>query len=143
MHDLWSIDGAVLDAIVHQLTLEGLDVADTDAAFEKAGVDPDTGMRSVDRLARNALLDGTFNLNDVWKIRCVTERGLIRSGAWPDDDTDRLARRIVAALNEAAENEPEPEKRSKFRKAASSVGEVGPKVLGEMLAAYAARMAGG
>ena len=140
--EVWGTDRKMLVEIVRQLAIEGLDFADCDAAIKKAGVDPDGGMRSVKRLVRNGLVDGKSALDGDWVIGHVTERGLIKAGAWPDD-TERVAAQFLAALGEAADREPEPEKRSKLRKAFSAVGDVGTKVAGEALAAYTASVVGG
>jgi hypothetical protein len=68
---------------------------------------------------RRGGLGGTFTVND------VIERGLRHAGAWPDDAT-RLAEQIIAALAEAAENEPEPVRRGRLQRAAGGVAGVGP-----------------
>jgi hypothetical protein len=110
--------------------------------FEKAGVDSAVGERSVGRLVDTDMLQGHSTFGGDWTIVHVSERGLIKAGAWPDD-TERIAGQFLAALTEAADREPEPEKRSKFRRAASTLGEVGTKVAGEALAAYTAGIIGG
>jgi hypothetical protein len=48
-------------------------------------------------------------------------------GAWPTPDA--LAERIVAALNEAAEQEPDPETKGRLKRAAQAVGGVGREVM--------------
>jgi hypothetical protein len=60
---------------------------------------------------------------------------------WPDD-AEHLAERIMAALTEAAEQEPEAEKRGRLRRAAGSVGEVGRDVFAEVLASVITKSAG-
>jgi hypothetical protein len=95
----------------------------------------------VDRLVTNGLLHGTPAGAD-WAIMRATERGLIKAGAWPDD-TERVAAQFLAALDEAADREPEPEKASKLRNAFRAVSDVGTKVAGEAMAAYTAGIIGG
>jgi hypothetical protein len=53
-------------------------------------------------------------------------------GAWPTPDN--LADRIVAALNEAAENETDELKKGKLRRGAEAVAGVGKDVLTDVLA---------
>jgi hypothetical protein len=60
-------------------------------------------------------------------ITAVTERALRAVGQWPA--SDHAADAIVAALNEAADTEPDEEKRSGLRKAAAFLGGAGKDVL--------------
>jgi hypothetical protein len=60
-------------------------------------------------------------------ITNVTERARRAVGQWPASDL--AADAIVAALTEAAEQEPDEEKRSGLRKAAAFLGGAGKEVL--------------
>ncbi|MGC4940784.1 hypothetical protein [Kribbella sp. DT2] len=53
-------------------------------------------------------------------------------GAWPTPEG--LADRIVAALNEAADNEPDEAKKTKLRRAAEAVAGVGRDILTDVTA---------
>lgn len=53
-------------------------------------------------------------------------------GAWPTPDA--LADRIIAALNDAADNEPDEEKKGKLRRGAEAVAGVGKGVLTDVMA---------
>lgn len=140
MDNLWNIDHKVLVEIVRQIEVDGEDFADTAAASERAGVDPNVGGRSVERLVRNGMLVGSSTLSGDWAIGQVTERGLRESGAWPT--ADQLAARVVSALNQTAEREPEPEKQSKLRGLATGLGGAGRDVLVDVMAAVVTKSAG-
>ena len=141
MNDLWSADRRVLAEIVRQLEEDGLDFADCASAFEGAEVEPASGRRSIQRLVNAGMLDGQPVLSGDWVVKGVTERGLRESGVWPAP-ADQVAAQLIAALTQAAEDESEPEKRSKLRGAAASVAGIGKDVLTEVIASYAAKMAG-
>ena len=123
MDNLWTIDAQVLTAIVRQTEIEGESFPDLEAIYTALGLDDQQGYRSIRRLVdagmvisdngRRGGLGGTFTVSG------VTERGLRHAGAWPDDAT-RLAEQIIAALAEAAENEPEPERRGRLQRAAAA-----------------------
>ncbi len=80
-------------------------------------------------------------MRGTWLVNGVTERGLREVGAWPDR-ADQLATHLIAALAEAAECEPEPDRRSRLRTAASGVAGVGRDVLTEVIASYMAKVTG-
>lgn len=84
---------------------------------------------------RRGMCDGMYLVNE------VTERGLRAAGAWPSE-AEALAVQLIAALTEAAENEPDPEQRSKLRAAVSSLGAVGQKTVVEIVASYLAKTTG-
>ncbi|MBC3189492.1 hypothetical protein H7X46_00210 [Pseudonocardia sp. C8] len=141
---LWDVDSRVLTAIVRATEVDGEDFLNAQAIFTQLGVTAADGARSVRRLVDNGYVKTAGDApgrNAVGLISGVTERGLVRSGAWPSD-ADRLADQIIAALAEAAENEPEPERRSRLQRAASGVAGVGRDVLAETLAAIATRSMG-
>jgi hypothetical protein len=115
--NLWTIDAQVLTAIVRQTEIEGESFPDLEAINAALGLDDQQGYRSIRRLVdaglvisdngRRGGLGGTFAVSG------VTERGLRHAGAWSEDAT-RLAEQVIAALAEAAENEPEPERRGRI-----------------------------
>jgi hypothetical protein len=53
-------------------------------------------------------------------------------GAWPTPES--LAERLIAALDSAADDEQEPEKKSKLKQASRAIGGVGRDVLVEVVA---------
>jgi hypothetical protein len=62
-------------------------------------------------------------------------------GAWPTPES--LADRIIAALNEAAEQETEPDKKGRLKKAAEAVGGVGKDVVTRVLTDVVSRQVQG
>lgn len=74
-------------------------------------------------------------------ITGVTEKGLRASGAWPDN-AEVLADRILTVLAEGAENEPEPEKRSKLKAGLQGVGGMTRDVLVDVVGAALAKSTG-
>ena len=138
---LWDTDGPVLAAIVQQVEVEGRHFPDLREIFETCGLDLDAGMRSVRRLDAGHLIEGQQMGGNNYVVERVTGDGLRESRAWPDR-ADRLAEVVIAALAEAAENEPIPEKRSKLKTAASGAAGVGKDVMTEVVAAYLARVTG-
>lgn len=142
MDNLWATDGPILAEIVRQLEVDGKTRADLDQVFGKAGVEREPGLRSIARLDGAGMIRAKSTMGGYWTVLGVTERGLRESHAWPDH-AEQLAAQLIAGLAEAAENEPEPEKRSKLRKAASGMAEVGQKTLTDVIASYLAKMSGG
>jgi hypothetical protein len=76
-------------------------------------------LQDADLIRAQAMLGGN------WVISGVSERGLREIGAWPSPD--RYAEQLVAALEDAAENESDPVQRTKARKVLGAIGEVGQK----------------
>lgn len=83
-------------------------------------------------------LDGGIG---AWTINSITERGLRATGAWPDDAAV-LADRVVAALDERADSEPEPETRSRLRAASGALTGVGRDLLVDVMGAVITRATG-
>jgi hypothetical protein len=146
MDNLWAIDAQVLTAIVSTCRDRGRILSPSwKRSTPRLASTTSRGYRSIRRLVnagmvisdngRRGGLGGTFTVSG------VTERGLRYAGAWPYDAT-RLAEQIIAALAEAAENEPEPERRGRLQRAVGGVAGVGRDVFAKVLAAVIARSAG-
>jgi hypothetical protein len=73
-------------------------------------------------------------------ITGVTERARRLVGQWPTADS--LAAEIAMALSEAADQEPDPAKKSRLREAASVLGETARGVVVEVLSRVVERRAG-
>ncbi|GAA1691942.1 hypothetical protein GCM10009745_41660 [Kribbella yunnanensis] len=69
---------------------------------------------------------------DVYLVGAPTGHARRTVGAWPTPDA--LADRIIAALNEAADNEPDEVKKGKLRRAAEAVAGVGRDILTDVTA---------
>ena len=83
MVDLWTIDGPVLAEIVQQTEVEGRTRVDNADVFEKAGVTPEAGNRSLNRLLDAEMIRGKKMWNGPALVMGVTKYGLRESGAWP------------------------------------------------------------
>jgi DNA-binding PadR family transcriptional regulator len=105
-------------------------------------LDEHTVPQSLHRLSAHGYVDTRGALGaPVLDVIAVHERGLRAARFWPDE-AEHLAERIMAALTEAAEQEPEAEKRGRLRREASSVGEMGRDVFAEVLASVITKSAG-
>ena len=62
-------------------------------------------------------------------------------GTWPPPP-EAWADRLIEAINEAADSEPDPEQRSKLRRLAGAVAEVGRGVFSEVIATVITKSAG-
>src|SRR4051794_36926367 len=102
---MWITDGRVLNAVVQHIEVEGGDRPNMTDLYDSLDLDEERGTRSVRRLVDAGMLRGKGMLGGAWFVTGVTERGLRESGAWPT--ADQLAERVVAALDNAAEREPE------------------------------------
>jgi hypothetical protein len=132
MDDLWSLDLQVLTCVVEHIERGDAPLRST-VVVEELNAANDEIFRSLRRLTDNGYIDATATLGGEYLIKRTTERGLRAASAWPDD-AERLASKLIEALADAAENEPEPEKRGKIRAAAKSVAGMGKDVLTDVLA---------
>ncbi len=140
MEDLWTTDSRVLNAVVQHIEVEGRGRPNMTDLYASLELDEARGARSVERLVDAGMLRDQATFGGAWFVTGVTERGLRESGAWPT--ADQLAERVVSALDEAAEREPEPDKRSKLRGLATGLGGAGRDVLVDVMAAVAVKSAG-
>jgi sugar phosphate isomerase/epimerase len=140
MNDLWTTDHKVLASIAEQIEDQGNDFADTDVIAELLGPDADRMDRSLRRLHNAEMIRAQPMLGGNWVISGVTERGLREVGAWPSEE--RYAQQLIAALEDVAENHPDPVQRSKARKMLDTIGEFGYKTFIDFSASLVAKMAG-
>lgn len=125
MEDTWGTrDLPVLEYLVEQLDDPNRYWVEAHAIPEALGIS-EKDMRSALSALASAnppYLDGTgvAESRHLLQISSVTERARREVGAWPT--ADRLVDRLVASLNDAAEAEPDEEKRSKIKQVASSLG---------------------
>jgi hypothetical protein len=89
-----------------------------------SGIDPEDFKRALAKLAsaRPPFIEGhpagetTFPVI----VTGVTERALVAAGQWPTPDT--LTDQLIAVLAQAAEQEPEPERKARMQAAVGVVG---------------------
>lgn len=146
MESTWeNRDLPVLDAVV-TIADEGDGFAYAEQIQERTGLDDETVQRALFALGHEqppyfeptvtADLDG----RRIGWLTNVTGSARRAVGAWPTPES--LAERIVQALQGAADNEPDEQKRGKLLRAAEGVGGVGRGVLTEVIASVITKSAG-
>lgn len=141
MRDLWAIDQSVLASIAEQIEDQGKNFADTDVIAELLGPEAEGMDRSLRRLCEADLIRAKPMLGGNWVISGVTERGLREVGAWPS--REQYAKQLIAALEDVAENDPDPVQRSKAHKVLSTISEFGYKTFIDFSASLLAKVASG
>ncbi|MGH3768608.1 MAG: hypothetical protein ACRDTX_26220 [Pseudonocardiaceae bacterium] len=135
MSEMWSGDRAVLVKVVELCEsngdyLEPQRVLDAFPEEQRAAA-----LRSLHRWVDNGYVKAvtTQAMGDrgpqLLVIKGVTEKGLRASGAWPASD-EQMAQALLAALDEAVDNAPDDETRSKFKALRSAAAGLGINALG-------------
>jgi hypothetical protein len=137
--ELWSFDRAVLTKVVEAYEPTGVDLLSGQILRHFPAAQYDDVRQSLRRLDKDGYIETTALRRGngevhFLRINGVTGKGLRASGAWPDD-AELLADRILAALVERAENEPDPEKQSKVKTVLKAVGGMSRDVLVDVLGA--------
>jgi hypothetical protein len=122
-------DLPVLDAIVRYFDeRDAADIPDVETFAKITGMDPDQVARAVRALSprfikTQAALGGLMDV----AIMGITDEAREKVGQWPTPEA--VADRIVTALLEAADREPDEGKRTKLRAAAETLGSFGRDLL--------------
>jgi hypothetical protein len=133
---------AVLGALVDKFEnddeshMTGVSVGALVVATGFAKADVEKALRTLDR-ASPPYMEG-HHVNELpypVTITAVTERALRAVGQWPASDD--AAEAIIAALTEAAESEPDEEKRSGLRRTAAFLGGAGKEIFYRILTSAA------
>jgi hypothetical protein len=122
-------DLPVLDAVVHYFDEEDSAVIPDVGTFARiTGMDAGQVGRAVRALSPRFVKTGPTmgDLTDV-PIMGITDEARQAVGQWPTPES--VADRIVAALLEAADQEPDERKRTKLRAAAETLGSFGRDLL--------------
>ena len=122
-------DLPVLEAIVRYFDEhDGPEIPDVETFVKLTGMDPGQVARAVRALSPRFIKTGAAlgGLMDV-AIMGVTDEARQAVGQWPTPES--VADRIVAALLEAADEEPDERKRTKLRAAAETLGSFGRDLL--------------
>lgn len=146
MEDTWfSRELPVLRATVELFDDPERHSVNIDTLAEATGFDIETVQRALSRLnqAEPPYLKGAgaWQLGYPVKLLGVTERALRDAGQWPTPEN--LADRLIAGLEQAAEAETDPAKKTRLRRAAEAVGGVGRDLFVEITAAAVSRQAFG
>jgi DNA-binding PadR family transcriptional regulator len=115
VENMWESDQRVLAAVVELYERNGhpLRVGEVRAAL---GDEPDDDAltQSLRRLAEHGYIDAKGSWQGpILRIHKVTEKGLRASGFWPSKE--EAFERMLLALEEAVEREPDPENKSKLK----------------------------
>lgn len=144
MEDTWvSRDLPVLDAVVRLLDGGAFRVSVADVVGETS-FDP----KAVDRAF--TALDGLYvtdytqfatgGIPDNWYVTGVTAEARRVVGQWPT--AEGLAARLAEAFSQAADEEKDPERKSRLRQLASFLGETGKDLAAEIIAKVVMHQAG-
>lgn len=144
MEDTWvSRDLLVLDAVVRLLDKSGHAAYVADIAAE-TGLEPAVVVKALDALdgpyVRDYTKQGTGGDPNPWWVEKVTPAARRAVGQWPT--AEALAGRLAVAFSEAAEDEGDPERKSRLRQIASFLADTGKGVAAEVLAKVILRPAG-
>jgi hypothetical protein len=143
MESTWETrDLPVLDAIVRYFDEhDGPEVPDVETFAKLTGMDPGQVARAVRALSPRFLnTQATFGGLMHVAIIGVTDEAREKVGQWPTPEA--VADRIVAALLEAADREPDERRRTKLRAAAETLGSFGRDLLINVAANVATRPIG-
>jgi hypothetical protein len=136
MEDTWvSRDLPVLDAVVRLLDKGAWEVTVADLAVD-TGLDSKAVDRALEALQGPYVVEykrlATGGIPDLWSVTEVTAAARRVVGQWPTAES--LAARLAEAFSEAAEEEKDPERKSRLRQLASFLGETGKDVAAEVMA---------
>jgi hypothetical protein len=130
MESTWETrDLPVLDAVVRYFDEhDGPEIPDVGTFAKLTGMEPDQVARAVRALSPRFLrIQMTMGGIMHAAIMGVTDDARLAVGQWPTPES--VADRIVAALLEAADREPDERKRTKLRAAAETLGSFGRDLL--------------
>jgi hypothetical protein len=123
MESTWELrDLPVLDAVVRYFDEhDGAEIPDVETFAKLTGMDPTQVARAVRALSprfikTQASLGGLMDV----AVMGVTDEARQAVGQWPSPEV--LVERLVQALREAAEYEPDPERRGHLRALAEGLG---------------------
>ena len=136
MEDTWvSRDLPVLDALVRLLDKGAWEATVADLAAE-TGLDSKAVDRALEALQGPYVVEykrlATGGIPDLWSVTEVTAAARHVVGQWPTAES--LAARLAEAFSEAAEEEKDPERKSRLRQLASFLGETGKDLAAEVMA---------
>jgi hypothetical protein len=130
-----SRDLPVLQAVVQLYEVNGRDVR-AEQIEEALGLPRETVQAALRALKHSDVpyLTNVYEVAEgyIWHAGAPTGHARRLVGAWPTPET--LADRVITALNDAADNEPDEAKKGKLRRGAEAVAGVGRDVLTDVMA---------
>lgn len=145
MSDLWTTrDLPVLRYLVERLDAMDSHRCSPEEVAESTGLELDAVQRAFRNLyeATPRYLDGITAAQAAYPIAVtrVTERAYRAVGAWPT--AEGLADSIADAFDRAAEEEPDPERKSKLKATGSWLGGAGRSIAVDVMTRFVERQAG-
>lgn len=135
MEDTWvDRDLPVLDVIVRLLDAGSFMVTVRDIAAE-TGFEPETVDRAISALEGPFVVEyeqfATAGNPNPWRVRKVTAAARQAVGQWPTPES--LVERFAEAFGNAAEEEPDTERKGRLREVAAFLGSTGRGVATEVV----------
>jgi hypothetical protein len=137
VQDTWTArDLPVLEAIV-ELADEGSSQIRPNQIVDRTGLSSDLVMRALFALADDdpphfTYVDGSsMGRRHIIAVKSPTGKARRAVGSWPTPEI--MADRLIDALNQAAENEPDEARKGRLRQAASYIGSFGRDLLVEVM----------
>jgi hypothetical protein len=138
-----SRDLPVLDAIVRLLDQGSFSVSVRDVVTE-TGLDTTTVDRAITALEGPFVVEyeqfATGGDPNPWSVRQVTAAARQAVGQWPTPES--LTARVAQGFSDAADREPDAERKTKLRQVADFLGNTGKDVAAEVLAKVILRPTG-
>jgi hypothetical protein len=144
MEDTWTNrDFPVLEAIVRLLD-QGSWAVEVRAIAADTGLDPADVDRAITALVGPYVVEydqfGTGGDPNPWAVSQVTENARRVVGQWPTPET--VVDRLAQAFGDAAEDEPDPERKGKLRQVAAFISSTGRDVATEVVSKVILRSTG-
>jgi len=135
-----SRDMPVLDATVRLLETSYFPSAQDIAA--EAGMDAETTARALEALDGTFLdLSRTLGSPENWHVNTVYAEARRAVGQWPTAES--LAAQLIEAFSKAADQEPDPEQKSRLRSIAGWLGGAGSQIAINVLSTVVGHKLGG
>lgn len=147
MDEVWSVDQAVLAKVVELWAPTGEHVEPQRVLDAFPAEQRDAALRSLHRLSDNGFIETLSapamgqRVPQILMIKRVTEKGLRASGAWPTSP-EQTVQVLFAVLDDAIDNAPDPEERSKFQAVKAALTGLSINAVGGFAAALIAKLAG-
>jgi hypothetical protein len=147
MYEMWGGDRPVLVRVAALYEVTGKSIEPLEPVLEAFPDDQHDAVRqSLRRLGDHGYIDtvtapGMGQSPQTISITRVTEKGLRAVGAYPASD-EQAAKALLAAIDEAAENSPDAQERTKLKAFGSAFAALGTNAGGGIAAAAFAKLMG-
>lgn len=141
--DVWTERDYPVLLEVARLVDQGENSISAETIGETLGMDPATVGLAYDALVRRGLIEGsgTAEHRSLMWAHDITGDAYLMTGLHPSGD-DALSS-LIDALRQAADLEPDPDEKSRLRRAADSLGGISRSVAVGVMTAWATKQLGG